>query len=68
MDHCLYPSENHFCLKLSMLMQMLYLDDWDLIDQDHSSSLSGVTEALEASTVRLPVSGGARVCARAFLS
>ncbi|KAH7847775.1 hypothetical protein Vadar_030123 [Vaccinium darrowii] len=49
-------------LKLHSILkgQMLYLDDWDLIDQDHSSSLSGVTEALEASTVRLPVSGGAR--------
>ncbi|PSS17297.1 QWRF motif-containing protein [Actinidia chinensis var. chinensis] len=40
--------------------QMLYLDDWDLIDRDHSSSLSGIVEALEASTLRLPVVGGAR--------
>lgn len=49
-------------------MQMLYLDDWDLMDRDHSSSLSGATEALEASTVRLPVGGGARVCPLGFLS
>ncbi|XP_057504580.1 QWRF motif-containing protein 2-like [Actinidia eriantha] len=40
--------------------QMLYLDDWNLIDWDHSSSLSGIVEALEASTLRLPVVGGAR--------
>ncbi|GFY96009.1 QWRF motif protein [Actinidia rufa] len=40
--------------------EMLYLDDWDLIDRDHSSSLSGIVEALEASTLRLPVVGGAR--------
>lgn len=49
-------------------MQMLYLDNWDLMDRDHSSSLSGATEALEASTVRLPVGGGARVCPLGFLS
>ncbi|KAI8548591.1 hypothetical protein RHMOL_Rhmol07G0284800 [Rhododendron molle] len=49
-------------LKLHSILkgQMLYLDDWDLMDRDHSSSLSGATEALEASTVRLPVGGGAR--------
>ncbi|PSS19712.1 QWRF motif-containing protein [Actinidia chinensis var. chinensis] len=40
--------------------QMPYLDDWDLIDRDHSSSLPGIIEALEASTLRLPVGGGAR--------
>ena len=44
-------------------MQMLYLDDWDLIDRDVSSSLSGAIEALEASTLRLPVVVGAKVCA-----
>ncbi|KAI8004615.1 QWRF motif-containing protein 2 [Camellia lanceoleosa] len=40
--------------------QMLYLDDWDLIDWDHSNSLSGAIEALESSTLRLPIVGGAR--------
>ncbi|GFS44172.1 QWRF motif protein [Actinidia rufa] len=40
--------------------EMPYLDDWDLIDRDHSSSLPGIIEALEASTLRLPVGGGAR--------
>ncbi|KAK3029807.1 hypothetical protein RJ639_038249, partial [Escallonia herrerae] len=40
--------------------QMLHLDDWDLIDRDHYSSLSGATGALEASTLRLPIVGGAR--------
>lgn len=49
-------------------MQMLFLDDWDLMDRDHSSSLSGTTEALEASTVRLPVGGGARVRPLGFVS
>lgn len=59
--------ETNLWLNLYLLMQMLYLDDWDLMDRDHSSSLSGATEALEASTVRLPV-GGARVCPLGFLS
>ncbi|CAL5332525.1 unnamed protein product [Camellia sinensis] len=40
--------------------KMLHLDDWDLIDRDHSISLSGAIEALESSTLRLPVVGGAR--------
>uniref|UniRef100_A0A5B6ZH66 Putative QWRF motif-containing protein 2-like n=1 Tax=Davidia involucrata TaxID=16924 RepID=A0A5B6ZH66_DAVIN len=49
-------------LKLYSILkgQILYLDDWDLVDRDHSSSLSGAIEALEASTLRLPVVGGAR--------
>ncbi|XP_059636418.1 QWRF motif-containing protein 2-like isoform X2 [Cornus florida] len=40
--------------------EMLYLDSWNLIDRDHSSSLTGAIKALEASTLRLPVVGGAR--------
>lgn len=40
---------------------MIYLDELDLLDQDFSSSLSGVTEALEARTLRLPVDDGAKV-------
>ncbi|KAF7141822.1 hypothetical protein RHSIM_Rhsim06G0060900 [Rhododendron simsii] len=39
---------------------MVYLNDWGLIDEDNSSSLSGAAEALESSTLRLPVVGGAR--------
>uniref|UniRef100_A0A2N9E9Y7 Uncharacterized protein n=1 Tax=Fagus sylvatica TaxID=28930 RepID=A0A2N9E9Y7_FAGSY len=41
-------------------MQMTYLEEWALIDWDYSSSLSGATEALRASTLRLPVVGGAK--------
>ena len=32
-----------------------------MIERDHCSALSGAIEALESSTVRLPVGGGARV-------
>ncbi|KAK2966178.1 hypothetical protein RJ640_008744 [Escallonia rubra] len=42
------------------LSPMLYLDDWDLIDRDHSSSLSIAIGALKASTPSLPIVGGAR--------
>ncbi|CAK7347446.1 unnamed protein product [Dovyalis caffra] len=49
-------------LKLISILkgQMLYLEELALIDQDYSCSLSGAIEALQASTVRLPVVGGAR--------
>lgn len=40
--------------------QMLYLENWDHTSKDHSSSLCGAIEALEASTLRLPIVGGAR--------
>ncbi|OVA10364.1 Protein of unknown function DUF566 [Macleaya cordata] len=49
-------------LKLNSVLneQMIYLDDWALLEREHSSSLAGAIEALEACTLRLPVTGGAR--------
>ncbi|WOL01666.1 hypothetical protein Cni_G10383 [Canna indica] len=49
-------------LKLTSILkeQMAYLDEWSLIDRDHSNSLAGAIEALEATTLRLPVVGGAK--------
>ncbi|KAK9748361.1 hypothetical protein RND81_02G052300 [Saponaria officinalis] len=41
--------------------QILHLEEWSLIDKDHCISLSGATESLKASTIRLPLIGGARV-------
>lgn len=48
--------------KLSCILrgQMSFLEEWALLERDHSSSLSGAVEALEATTLRLPVTGGAR--------
>ncbi|KAG1342067.1 QWRF motif-containing protein 2 [Cocos nucifera] len=40
--------------------EMTYLEEWSLLDRDHSSALSGAIEALKASTLRLPVVGGAK--------
>ncbi|PKU59274.1 hypothetical protein MA16_Dca021696 [Dendrobium catenatum] len=39
---------------------MVFLEECSLLDREHSSSLSGAIEALEASILRLPVVGGAR--------
>ncbi|PQP93516.1 QWRF motif-containing protein 2 [Prunus yedoensis var. nudiflora] len=49
-------------LKLTSILQgqMIYLEELSLMDRDYSNSLSGATEALKASTLRLPVVGGAR--------
>lgn len=43
-------------------MQMIYLEEWSLVDKEHSSALSGAIEALKASTIRLPVVNGTKVC------
>ncbi|KAL5547562.1 hypothetical protein UlMin_002793 [Ulmus minor] len=49
-------------LKLNSVLndQMADLDDWALLEREHIASLSGAVEDLEASTLRLPVTGGAR--------
>ncbi|CAK9312523.1 unnamed protein product [Citrullus colocynthis] len=49
-------------MKLASILksQMTCLDELDLLDQDFSSSLSGITEALEARTLRLPIDEGAK--------
>ncbi|KAL4295871.1 hypothetical protein GQ457_12G024860 [Hibiscus cannabinus] len=40
--------------------QMGYLNDWELLERDHTSSLAGAEEDLVASTLHLPITGGAR--------
>ncbi|KAL5559153.1 hypothetical protein UlMin_035364 [Ulmus minor] len=49
-------------MKLNFILngQMIYLEEWSLMDRDYTSCLSGAVEALKASTLRLPVVGGAR--------
>ncbi|KAG9445416.1 hypothetical protein H6P81_016756 [Aristolochia fimbriata] len=49
-------------MKLDSLLreQIKYLDDWAAMDREHSISLAGATEALEACTLRLPVTDGAK--------
>ncbi|CAN6976173.1 unnamed protein product [Brassica oleracea var. botrytis] len=48
-------------LKVASILkeQMGYLEEWSLMDRDHSISLLGATEVLKASTLRFPVIGKA---------
>ncbi|OAY39262.1 QWRF motif-containing protein 2 isoform X1 [Manihot esculenta] len=48
-------------LKLTSILkgQITYLEEWSHLDRDHSTSLEGATEALKASTLRLPIVGKA---------
>ncbi|KAI4993175.1 protein SNOWY COTYLEDON 3-like [Hordeum vulgare subsp. vulgare] len=49
-------------LKLFAILrgEMSYLEEWSHVEKHHSSSLSAAIEALKASTLRLPVVGGAK--------
>ncbi|CAD6221635.1 unnamed protein product [Miscanthus lutarioriparius] len=38
---------------------MKYLEEWSFLERDHGHSLSGTTQALTATVLRLPVSNGA---------
>ncbi|XP_073004785.1 QWRF motif-containing protein 2-like [Typha latifolia] len=58
--------ELQFLLQNTKLMsilkgQMAYLEEWAVVDREHLSSLAGTIEALKASTLRLPVTDGAKV-------
>ncbi|XVF01375.1 hypothetical protein REPUB_Repub04eG0082800 [Reevesia pubescens] len=46
-------------LKLTSILkgQIAHLEAWALLDRDHASSLLGATDALKASTLRLPIVG-----------
>jgi hypothetical protein len=48
--------------KLSSIIsgQMDYLEDFNSLQHDHSNCLSGAIEALQAATVRLPVTSGVK--------
>ncbi|XP_010929174.1 AUGMIN subunit 8 isoform X2 [Elaeis guineensis] len=49
-------------MKLAMILneQMAYLENWAALEREHCNTLSGATEALKASTLCLPVTGGTR--------
>ncbi|XP_014500551.1 protein SNOWY COTYLEDON 3 [Vigna radiata var. radiata] len=49
-------------LKLVFILkkQMVYLEDWAILDEVYISSLAGAIEALKGSTLRLPVVDGAK--------
>lgn len=41
---------------------MKYLEEWTLVERDHTSVLSQAIEDIKENTLNLPVTGGARVC------
>jgi len=45
-----------------VLVQIAYLEQWPTLERENSISLLGATEALKASTLRLPVTSGTKVC------
>ncbi|URE18223.1 hypothetical protein MUK42_24087 [Musa troglodytarum] len=47
-------------LMQKLAVEMAYLDEWSVMEKDHSSSLWVSIEALNASTLRLPVVSGAK--------
>ncbi|KAM0845239.1 hypothetical protein ACQ4PT_056512 [Festuca glaucescens] len=53
-------------LKLFAILrgEISYLEEWSHVEKHHSSSLLAAIEALKASTLRLPVVGGAKVDAQ----
>ncbi|XP_074269479.1 QWRF motif-containing protein 2 [Silene latifolia] len=48
-------------MKLTSILrgQITYLEEWALLDEEHSCAMHGAIESLKASTLRLPVVGGA---------
>jgi len=43
------------------LFQATHLEDWEMLEEEHSNALTGCMEALESAILRVPVTGGARV-------
>lgn len=41
--------------------QAAHLEDWDSLEEEHSTALTGCMEALESAILRVPVTGGAKV-------
>ncbi|XP_009398766.2 protein ENDOSPERM DEFECTIVE 1-like [Musa acuminata AAA Group] len=41
--------------------QMLHLDEWTVLEDEYSSSLSGATKALQDASLRLPINGNVKV-------
>ncbi|KAI0503601.1 hypothetical protein KFK09_014535 [Dendrobium nobile] len=50
-------------LKLASILmgQIVHLENWSTLDEGHEISFKGAIDALKASTLRLPVIGGAKV-------
>ncbi|KAG6408986.1 hypothetical protein SASPL_132014 [Salvia splendens] len=59
---CMYKkrsAEHVLAVMVYMSCLMTFLEDWASLDENHLISVVGAIEALKASTLRLPVGGGA---------
>ncbi|KAH9533961.1 hypothetical protein CY35_18G081500 [Sphagnum magellanicum] len=48
-------------LRSILSTHVAHLEDWENLEEEHSSALTGAMEALESTILRVPVSGGAKV-------
>jgi hypothetical protein len=48
-------------LRSILSTHVAHLEDWETLEEEHSSALTGAMEALESTILRVPVSGGAKV-------
>ena len=56
------PPRTQLCyVRLGCFLQATHLEDWEMIEEEHSNALNGCMEALESAILRVPVTGGARV-------
>ena len=56
------PPTTQLCyMRLGCFLQATHLEDWEMIEEEHSNALNGCMEALESAILRVPVTGGARV-------
>jgi hypothetical protein len=52
---------NNWKLMTVLKGQMVYLEEWSILERDYADSLSGIVESLTASILCLPVTDGAKV-------
>ncbi|EOA29260.1 hypothetical protein CARUB_v10025534mg [Capsella rubella] len=57
---CLQQMKLEIKLESILNDQMNCLEDWETLEREHVSSLSGAIEDLEANTLRLPLTGGTK--------
>ncbi|KAG6471616.1 hypothetical protein ZIOFF_069060 [Zingiber officinale] len=58
---CVNSRANAALILQKLTIELAYLEEWSVIDTEHSSLLLGAIEALKASTLRLPIVSGAKM-------
>ncbi|XP_056865242.1 QWRF motif-containing protein 4 isoform X2 [Raphanus sativus] len=63
---CLQQLKLEIKLEDILSKQMVSLEDWDILEREHISSVAGAIADLEANTLRLPLTGGTKVDLRSL--